>query len=316
MKRKIYLIIFILIFNSFAGAQEKSREQKIEELRIISSQVEQTRAKLDELESRQDTIANEVLAVNLQDKAEAQRIGAEVTRLFPAGYFRNLIPKFDEGVSDYSIYSFDLSTNYYYSPKIEYKNNFLELGKTDNSFGFMTNLGGTLLETISEQNREFVALAKYKLPDNVENIQNEYSSDDITFKEKFQVISGNTYLIRAFNNIGSDGIYGLKIHRKDSDGSIVLFVKKIKDFSAFSEKQSDDVVRVGVQNNSQIPDYATQHFVINTLMQKGFYNVTVEATTTEVTIRGTVPKGKMADAIMIAQETAKRKINNQLTEER
>ena len=60
---------------------------------------------------------------------------------------------------------------------------------------------------------------------------------------------------------------------------------------------------------------ATAKSAVEAAMKKANLNdVTVEATTTEVTIRGTVPKGKMAEVARIAQETGKRKVNNQVTE--
>jgi len=50
-------------------------------------------------------------------------------------------------------------------------------------------------------------------------------------------------------------------------------------------------------------------------MQKaGMNDVTVTATTAEVTLRGTVPKGKLGEAVRIANETGRRKVNNELTE--
>jgi osmotically-inducible protein OsmY len=50
-------------------------------------------------------------------------------------------------------------------------------------------------------------------------------------------------------------------------------------------------------------------------MQKaGLREVTVTATTTEVILRGTVPKGKLGEAVRIATETGRRKVDNQLTE--
>ena len=50
-------------------------------------------------------------------------------------------------------------------------------------------------------------------------------------------------------------------------------------------------------------------------MQKaGLKDVTVTATTAEVILRGTVPKGKLGEAVRIANETGKRKVDNQLTE--
>lgn len=50
------------------------------------------------------------------------------------------------------------------------------------------------------------------------------------------------------------------------------------------------------------------------LKKKGLNDVTVEATMNEVTLRGTVPKGKISEAMMAATDAAKRKVNNQVSE--
>ena len=61
-------------------------------------------------------------------------------------------------------------------------------------------------------------------------------------------------------------------------------------------------------------DAAAKTAVEDALKKKGFNDVTVEATTTEITLRGSVPKGKLGEAVQAATEAGKRKINNQLTE--
>jgi len=50
------------------------------------------------------------------------------------------------------------------------------------------------------------------------------------------------------------------------------------------------------------------------LKKKGFTDVTVDATTTPATLRGSVPKGKMAEAIQTAQEAAGKPFKNEITE--
>ncbi|HXH68710.1 MAG TPA: hypothetical protein VNI60_00035 [Pyrinomonadaceae bacterium] len=70
----------------------------------------------------------------------------------------------------------------------------------------------------------------------------------------------------------------------------------------------------GNSMTAPMADNAAKNAVEAALKSKGFNNVTVEATTTEVTIRGTIPKGKMAEVNQIAQETGKRKVNNQVIE--
>ena len=61
-------------------------------------------------------------------------------------------------------------------------------------------------------------------------------------------------------------------------------------------------------------DPAVQATVRDAMQKKGFNDVTVEATTSNVTLRGSVPKGKLAEAVQAAQEAAKRPVKNELTE--
>jgi hypothetical protein len=61
-------------------------------------------------------------------------------------------------------------------------------------------------------------------------------------------------------------------------------------------------------------DTAAQTAVKDALDKAGLKDVMVEATANEVTLRGTVAKGKMAEVNRIAQEVGKRKVNNQVVE--
>lgn len=61
-------------------------------------------------------------------------------------------------------------------------------------------------------------------------------------------------------------------------------------------------------------DAAAKAAVEDALKKKNITGITVEATKDEVTLRGTVAKGKMSEAVQVANETGKRKVNNQLTE--
>jgi len=61
-------------------------------------------------------------------------------------------------------------------------------------------------------------------------------------------------------------------------------------------------------------DTATKSAVEAALKGKGFTDVTVDATTAGVTLRGSVAKGKMAEAVQVAQEAGKKPVKNELTE--
>lgn len=50
------------------------------------------------------------------------------------------------------------------------------------------------------------------------------------------------------------------------------------------------------------------------LKKKGFTTVTVDATTTPATLRGTYPKGKLDEVIATAQEAAGKPVKNEMAE--
>jgi hypothetical protein len=63
-------------------------------------------------------------------------------------------------------------------------------------------------------------------------------------------------------------------------------------------------------------DPALKTNIENALRQKGFNNVTVDVTTTPATLRGTYPKGRLAEVIQTAQSANEMKpLQNQMTEE-
>jgi len=66
--------------------------------------------------------------------------------------------------------------------------------------------------------------------------------------------------------------------------------------------------------NITVTDTATKNTVESALKSKGFNDVMVDATTTGVTLRGTVAKGKMGEAVQTAQEAARKPVKNELVE--
>ncbi|HLM02238.1 MAG TPA: BON domain-containing protein [Pyrinomonadaceae bacterium] len=67
-------------------------------------------------------------------------------------------------------------------------------------------------------------------------------------------------------------------------------------------------------NESAATDPAMKSKVEAALKAKGFNDVTVDTSTPKAVLRGTVPKGKMTEAVRIAQETTGKPVDNQLTE--
>ena len=74
------------------------------------------------------------------------------------------------------------------------------------------------------------------------------------------------------------------------------------------------VVTATATATPMIADAATKTVVEAALKKNNFNDVTVEATTGSITLRGSVPKGKMPEAVRVAQEAGRKPVDNQLTE--
>jgi hypothetical protein len=211
------------------------------------------------------------------------------------------------------------SSEYGHGSDISFSQNFLSVGFAGADYGFIYDLGETLLADVSKENREVNFLSDYKPPTSEPEIRVEqrkaydYEVNGISYKSRVPNIVGHTYILRSINFDQWDILVAFKVHRKDTDGSLIIFWKLLKNFEKPKIKRDKVVVNsskitVDTKNN----EMATQ--VKNALIENGLSNVFVEATATEVTLRGTVPKGKMAAAVRITFENAKRKVINELQE--
>lgn len=310
MKSFLKFSILLFIFSTLIIAQEKTRSQKIEELKKLTSQLEQIQNQIQQIESQRDEIAVELLGATEIDAEIAKKSGAKAYRLFPDGLMDNLFYAPDE--AGFSVYSFTDISNYYFAPRLEYKNNSLEFVQAEKSIGFIANLGVISFEAIDEKTSEVTALAKYQPPTDFKDAKSEFATDKFTFKNKVSIAVGNTYLARAVSYKEGDGIFALKIHRKDTDGSIILFVKLIKKF----DTQSKNIDSTNREDSKVIPNYQAIQAIQNALWQKGFTDVIVDGSTVPMTLRGTFPKGKLAEVVQTAQEANGGKpIRNEMTEQ-
>ena len=308
---KLSVIVFFLSFCVYS--QQLSRPQKIEELRKLKTKIEQMQNEIDQMQEQHQKIYEEVAFISEKDAEEAKRIGAEVFRLFPDRILDDLMD-FPEGGSA-SIYSLEGIAGEYDSPEIEFKDGGLEFVNEisdKKNIGFIANIGGTLLETINENSPEFVTLAKYQPPPEIKNVKKDYESDGLKFSNKATVTVGNTYLLRAVSYGSGDGIFAMKIQRKDTDNSIIIFVKKLKNFEPpqFAAKK-EPKPETYQQSDSELYSKCQ-----NVLFEKGFTNVQIEVSNGTVTLRGTVPKGKLGEVLMAISELKPKKVENQLTEQR
>ena len=71
---------------------------------------------------------------------------------------------------------------------------------------------------------------------------------------------------------------------------------------------------VVMTNQSATTDTVLKGQIEAALKAKGFTGVTVDTTTTPATLRGTYPKGKLAEVVAAAQQAAGKPVKNEMAE--
>ncbi len=297
------VVVFLFFFVSIAAAQELTREQKVQKFEELNSQIK--------------TLGDDIIAPSAKDLKQAQKEGFNVVRLLPRERYDHKFTIQGGG----SFYSFTTgSHNYQKIAQVSLDQNKLSVGFSGADYGFIADLGETPLTDITEETAEVNFLINYKPPTNEPDIRVEqlkaphYEANGLTYKTYIPAVVAHSYILRAISFGRADILVTFKVYRKDTDGSLIIFWKIIKNFETPKIERNKTVVKDS-ETIVETIDSKTADAVQTILIKKGLFNVWVEATNKEVVLRGTVPKGKMAEAVMHAHETGKRKIRNELTEQ-
>ena len=297
---KILLCLILFVFS--ISAQDVSRLNNLQTLKKTNAEVKILEENLENLTQLRDNLIEEILNVKPEDNEAAAKIGAKAVRIFPDKMLFQMIPN-EEGDS-FSDYFFEDIADFHIAPRISFQNGSVKVVQNEELGGFIYNLGGTLPDSLNEQNPQYVALAKYSLPQKSVKFPDSFSADGMNFSSAATVTAGNTYLIRAFNKDGDDGMFFVKIHRKDTDGSIILFVKTLKTFDSYNFMRNTEAEKM-TESVAPADDYAKLELktkIESALWAKGFTGITIDISTVPFTLRGTYPKRKIAEVMMTAMQ--------------
>jgi hypothetical protein len=293
--RLFLIFLTVSFFVITASAQEPTRQQKIRQIEELNSQIR--------------ALEKNFLAPDASDLKQAQR-NFGVFRLLPRERFENRL-RISGGGAYYSFSS--LSHDYQEKPQISLQNDFLKVGFAGADYGLMRDLGEVSLNNVTPEIEAVRYLLNYSPPTTETEVRQEqrgaasYGINGIYYSDRIPAVVGRTYVLRAINFDKSDILVALKIHRKDSDGSLIIFWKYLEQFPVPSFNRSE---------KNPPPNAAElEEKVLNALQAKGFYNVTVDVSSVPFTLRGTVPKGKLAEAVMTVQEILKKPVRNEMTEQ-
>lgn len=301
----LFSITFLLVFSLNINAQ--SRLQKLAKFKQLARKINSTRNYSEKLQMQFQDLQNEILSPTEKDEKIAKNLGAEAVRLFP-DYVLDKLAILGDGDSA-SVYVFTQQGDFYFAPRLEFMKGNIRFAKYSgyDCLGFMRDLGKVEIEKVDNQNPTFTELVSYQPPEKQPKADTFFKD----FKRFAKVVIGHTYLLRTIVYEDSDLIAAVKIHRKDVDGSIILFIKVLKTF------EPPKVARVKTPQYSPTPSNPKEALekAKKALLRKGFRNVVIDTTTIPWTMRGTVTKGKLAEAVKTVQEAIMRPIKNEVTEQ-
>ncbi len=301
-----YFFISFLLFLSISAVFAQTHQQALEEFDRLKQKSENIK---EDIKKEAEELEKIILQPDSADIIAAKQEDVNVFRILPREKYDKEVFKVRGGGAFYSF--INQSHSYNDIPQISLEQNYLRVGFYGASYGFIADLGETPLSQIGKTTKGVDFLINYQ-PPNVETearaeyrkISNNFEQNEISFGNRRTAIVGHSYILRAVSFGEADVLVAFKIHRKDTDGSLIIFWKLIEHFAA-------PTLDPRIQ-----PDTEVQMRMLNALKSKGFNNVTVDISTKPFTLRGTVPKGKLAEAIQTAMEANNDKpIINQITEQ-
>lgn len=228
--KKIFAATFFIVsltvvsINTFA--QSESRDD-------LLKQLETKRAELAALEkkflepSEQDRVANAELL---------GQAGTGLIRLLPREVYDKDTTLTIRGGGSY--YSFTRLTHAYgYGSDIALEQNFLKVGFAGADYGMLINVGDVPLAEISTEHPSVRFLANYTaVPDEPKarieqrRFGGGTSIDGVTYSESARAQVKTTYVVRSINYSDSDVLAAFRVIRKDTDGSLIIAWKMLKEY--------------------------------------------------------------------------------------
>jgi hypothetical protein len=209
-------VVFSLALCCNGFAQDISREQKFRQIKELNAQIEK--------------LGEELLRPAPTDLKDAETLSVKVFRLMPR-------ETNERQMGHSSFYSFTSGSHDYQKiAQILLEQNALSTGFAGADYGLIGDLGNISLADVKNEIPEVDFLLNYKAPTNIldarieQRKRGDYRVDNFTLRAHLPAVVGHTYVLRAISFRNADILVALKIIRKDTDGSLIVFWKRLADF--------------------------------------------------------------------------------------
>jgi hypothetical protein len=291
MRIVLLSVIFAL---SFSAGAAQSREAAL--------------GKWSQLKNQAEILEKSILSPEKQDLETAARENLGVFRLLPREVYDKGFFSIRGGGAYYSFY-FQIP-DWGHGSDLGFENGILQTGHQ--GCGLMTGLGAVSLAEVNKQTPGAAGLIGYqKTKDRNLCVEDYYPAgreglklDETLYHTRLPAVVGNTYLVRSVSYGYYDILVAFQVHRKDSDGSLVIFWKQLEQF--------DTPQRSG-ERRAQLSDDEILNKTKSWARPELFPNVRAEVSNSVMILRGTVPKDRLAYAVQLANDAGAVKIVNLLT---
>lgn len=216
----VSVLVALVLLSSYAFGQKTAREQKVQTIIDLRSQI--------------TALEKEVMLPESSDVDSSEKVGASAIRLLPREKYDHVLAINGGG----AYYSFARKTNEYgYGSDISLQQGKFSVGFAGADYGFLKDLGEVSLASIDRETTEVEALLKYVPPTDEPTIRAEYQKlariyelSGISFTSRVPAAVGHSYLLRSISPDRSDILVAFSVLRKDSDGSVILLWKPIETF--------------------------------------------------------------------------------------
>lgn len=219
MKFVAKAFVFSLLFSTLLYAQQPTREQKLQKINDLRSQIQ--------------ALEQDLFLPDAKDLKQAEMEGFNVFRILPRERYDRKLAIQGGG----SYYSFTTGSHDYQKiAQIGLEQNHLKVGFAGADYGFIADLGEISLSDVTEETAAISFLVNYKPPLNEHDVRVEqlkafnYEANSVSYKNYKPVVVGHSYVLRAISFGRADVLVALKVSRKDEDGSLIVFWKLLKNF--------------------------------------------------------------------------------------
>src|SRR5215510_7990225 len=224
LRRGFPILACLVLLSSIAFAQSQDRAKLEKDIETLRDQLKQKEA--------------EFLSAAQDDRAQfadfLRQPGTGLARLLPREKYREKLSVREGG----AYYSFTkLSNSYDRDPQLGLEQEYLSTGFAGANFGFLAALGDIPLENVNMEDPSVQYLATFVTPtaEPEAREQQRRSSTGIViganrYKSRLPITVGGSYILRSVNYDSSDVLVAFKIVRQDTDGSVILLWKKLREF--------------------------------------------------------------------------------------